>query len=534
MPFPTHSPAPHPARAIGSLTAALSLLLSSFPLGQTTAQTPPPTPGSNPALAALDTLRSQFQRQVLTQSQTLSDQYERALARHELERAQAGDYEEAARIKQRRDQIQALFQVEGLQLIDPLAIPLTATAVKGTGIVTNTDGSIAGWRSSSHFAEWTNVKINPGEYYLELDYLMFDAPIVTTSGVIRAEPTALFEFFEVSLLAGAADNRRSFEITLGRDSTAYKSLRIGPIPYTRSPLTLRLVASRSYPGNVMRMKNIRLVPATPLPQPTTAGAAPLPADPTQALAALRSEFASALTTAYAPLLSDYNAQLETLRRSHPEWKNWIEAEQRQITRQTSKKNSKTTPTALPRPLATLGGIAGAQDWPEVRYLPDPKNTGDRFQVQTEDQTLTIRLQWIRCAPPDDQATAPADPSAASEFSKHFNIASEDSALFGRAAKEFTAGYLEGKTFRLLTRSNPDPDGSYPALLFLPDVGLFQTVLIDQGLAAVTGKPANSGGTLERALLRSLIEREDEAKNRDPRPGAWALSRKPLAPPATNP
>jgi hypothetical protein len=493
------------------------------PFAALLAQTPSPT---SPEMAAFESLRSQFQRQVLSQSQTLSEQYERALARLELERAQSGDYEEAAQIKERRDQIQALFQAGGISLLDPLAIPLSAAAVKGNGIVTNADGSIAGWRSSSHFAEWANVKIVPGDHYLELEYLMLDAPIVTNSGVIRAEPTALFEFFEVSLLAGASENRRSFEINLGRDSTAYTPLRIGPINFTRSPLTLRLVASRSYPGNVMRMKNLRLVPATAQTKGNDAGPpTPVPSDPSKALAALRTEFANALATAYQPINSDYSTQLQNLLRAQPQWKTWIEAEQRLIARQSNGKTPKPSAVGLPRPLASLGSIAGSQDWPEARFVPHDQNTGDRFLVQAEDQTFTIRLQWIRCAPP-----SPTDqPTAAAEFSKHFSIASEDSALFGRAAKEFTSGYLEGKTFRLLTRTTADSDGSYPALLFLPDVGIYQNVLIDQGLAAVIGKSSSTNGTLERALLRSLIEREQDAKNRDLRPGAWALSRSPSAP-----
>lgn len=519
--FPSSRVLCRSVRDLRLIVSVLSLLSMAY-ASQLFAQN---APQASPEMTAFIGLRSQFQRQIISQSQTLSEQYERALARHELERAQAGDYEGAAQIKSRRDQIQTLFQASGLSLTDPLAIPLSVSSAKGTGIVTNADGSIAGWRSSSHFAEWSNIKITPGDYFLELDYLMLDAPIVTTSGVIRAEPTALFEFFEVSLLAGAAENRRSFEISLGRDSTAYSSLRIGPINYTRSPLTLRLIASRSYPGNVMRMKNIRLVPATS-PSPGNDVGPPTPNDPSSAqeLAALRAEFTSALAAAYEPIETAYTNQLQSFLRQQPQWKTWIEAEQRTIARQFNSQKAKSPSAALPRPIATLGGIAGSQDWPEVSFMPDEKNTGDRFLVQAEDQTFLIRLQWIRCAPP----AANVEESDTSLFSKHFAITDEDSALFGRAAKTFTAGYLEGKTFRLLTRSTPDSDGCFQALLFLPDVGLYQNVLIDQGLAAVVGKTSTTGGTLERALLRSLQEREQEAKSRDPQPGAWALSRGALA------
>ena len=105
----------------------------------------------------------------------------------------------------------------------------------------------------------------------------------------------------------------------------------------------------------------------------------------------------------------------------------------------------------------------------------------------------------------------------------FRIDVEDALAVGRAAQEFTAGYLRGKTLRLMARPMLEGASEIEALVFLPDVGLFQNVLIDQGLAALY-VPINKKGSMgENALLKSLFDREQAAKTRVPPSGAWALS-----------
>jgi len=98
---------------------------------------------------------------------------------------------------------------------------------------------------------------------------------------------------------------------------------------------------------------------------------------------------------------------------------------------------------------------------------------------------------------------------------------------GRAAREFTAGYLRDKPLRLLIRPDRDKDGTMAALLFLPNVGLYQNVLVDHGLAAVVPPPSDKQrNAMERAFLGTLSAHEATAKNRKPAPGAWALSADP--------
>jgi len=478
-------------------------------------------------LESLKNLRDTFYQQIKNQSQTLNDQYERALARIESELAEAGDYDQAIQVKKRRDQLQQLQ--DATALATSLALPLTLDSAKSVGVTAGTDGALSGWRLASHYAEWTLAKVAPGDYFLELDSVMTalpPPPADTSLGikpkVEEPEETALFEVFEVSLLAGAADNRRSFELKLSANGNAeFTPQRIGPMRFARSPITLRLSAARSYPANFIRIANLRLIPATAIPATPPA---PTPADTvagTTAIPEIRKALSAALQEAYGPLDAAYMDKLKALAIQYPEWKSQLETERLALEKRSSsrQKQFESGSLLLPKPIATLGGISGFQDLENVTFVEHPDNAGDRFRVSHEGQEFFIRLLWLHCERPTAQGAA--QPST-SPFRQHFNLSAEDAALFGRAALQFTTGYLTGKSFRLLTRNNPDPDGTFPALIFLPDIGLFHNLLIDQGLAAVTDK-SHGGSTLERALHRSIEDREQEARNRTPRPGAWALS-----------
>lgn len=514
-----------PARFRLTPRAALLALL-----GLGAAPLPGQIPGPPTEIEAFRQRRSQFQIQVLAQSQKLTEQYERALARLEAELAEAGDYEQAREVKKRREQLQALYASGNGLAVENTAIPLPVAQAKGTGVSLMNEDTLTGWRSASHFAEWSGVRLTPGEYYLEFDYLMLEAPRVGAAGVVSADPIVLLEFFEVSLLAGAAEVPRSFELRLSRNNNAPPApMRIGPVRFTRTPVTLRLSATRSHPGNVILLKNPRLVPAPALvaDSPPAAPATP-PPSPASDIAVVKEALAAALTAAYQPVLEAQISRLRELALRQPDWQPFIDAELRVLERRLAgtdkRKNTRAESLPLPKPIATLGGISGFQDIEGATFVPHPDNTGDRFRVRFQDQECFIRLLWLRCAPPAE----PGEAGGESAFSRHFGIAAEDAALFGRAAREFTSGYLEGKTFRILARGAADADGTLPALVFLDDIGLYHWVLIDQGLAAVIGKPG-SGGTLERAFLRSLLDREAEARRREPRPGAWALSQPPSPP-----
>jgi hypothetical protein len=166
--------------------------------------------------------------------------------------------------------------------------------------------------------------------------------------------------------------------------------------------------------------------------------------------------------------------------------------------------------------STPAGVAGFEDVDGARFINDPKNAGDRIMVEHGERRMMVRLLWAQCAPLNEK-----DP-AAKVFARRFRIDEADIPDLARAAQEFTAGYLEGKPLRLLIRPGKDKDGAVAALVFLPDVGLYQNVLIGQGLGYVEAVFRNARRpAMERAMLGTLYDREQKARTQ--KIGGWALS-----------
>ena len=469
------------------------------------------TPAQEPT--ALTTARSAFLRQVMADSQLLTQQYERALAKVELEVAAAGDYEEARAIRQRREQLQALYA----GTVSSLATPLPLTQARMMGSAQASGETLGSWRSNGSGAEWQNFRIMPGSYHLEFEANMSDAPVagsVYASSKLQPQQTAMFEFDEVTLLGLDEDNHRSFEITHSPDEITFTTVRVGPLKFSRSPATLRFAAPDGYPANIIRIRNLRLVPVTDAAAASTTALPPTSSTTAmqQASAALK----TAIDAARKGVTTKYLDELNDLAVTKPTLKEQIVAETRRIERQGKQKIGQTSMHAQ---TTTSGGFSGFEDIMDARLADEEPVSGERFKVVYEGRTLLVRLLWIDCAPVEE-----ADETGVKRFAKHFNIEAEDVIAVGRTAREFTTSYLRDKPLRLLIRPDRDKDGTMAALLFLPNVGLYQNVLVNHGLAAVV-PPAREKqhNAMERAFLATLSEIENAAKNRHPPPGAWALA-----------
>lgn len=469
------------------------------------AQTP-----AAPEPVALTTTRSSFLRQVMLDSQLLTEQYERALGKAEIEVALAGDYEEARAIRERREELRALYAGTASSLATPL--PLSQARMMGSAQPSGE--TLSGWRSNGSGAEWQNFRLVPGSYHLEFEVNMSDAPIagsIYASSKFQPQKTATFEFNEVTLLGDSAENRRTFDIEHSPDETTFATIRVGPLNFTRSPITLRFANTSGYPANIIRIRNLRLMPVT---EKNEAAAVSNPPDSTASLQQAALELKNALEESRKAASSSYLASLDAIASKEPALKNQIEAEKRRIEQGSPRSKG---PSGLRAITAGAGSLNGFEDLDEALLSNEEPEAGDRFKIVHEGRTLSIRLLWVSCVPPDSHSKRVKD------FASYFKIEDEDAIAVGRAAREFTAGYLRDKPLRLLLRPDRDKDGTAAALVFVPGVGLYQNILIDHGMAALALPPQDARrNATEKALIASLTARENAARRRNPPPGGWAL------------
>ncbi len=446
--------------------------------------------------------------QALADSQRITEQYVLALSAREAALAAAGDYEEAKHFQQRRAQLQSLYFGS---TVDSHAIVLPLTAARLVGSIQASGDILSNWRSNGSGAEWSQFKLTPGRYHLEFEANMIDAPVAFASAKMQPQEKASFTFAEVTQLISTGTNTATFEITQSADETTFIPVRTGPLTFTRSPITLRLVANSGYPANLIRLRNLRLVPVTE----TATVSAPIEA--AAALKTVRDDLAAELLVSQKRAIDDYRNTLSALTTSKPALKEAITAEAQRLDRLTTRRQS--TPLLSP-PAAFATATSSLQDFDILTgaMLADgPPAAGDRFKVIHDGKTIAVRLLWVASPPPE------SDTKSIPQLAKHFGIESAAAVSIGRLARDFTDQYLRSKPLRLLAYPQPDRDGTLAVLVVLQDIGLYQNVLIDQGLAAVQPPPSvNKAAITENALLSSLIAREEAIRKRSSPPGAWAL------------
>lgn len=470
----------------------------------------------------LSAARKEALNRILAASRQLTEQYVRALARLEDELAAASDYDAAIAVQARIRELGSAIQAGPASATNANAIALASTSAKTTGSLFVDGEVLTGWRTHGSTAEWTLPALAPGRYALELSYHLSDAPVSaigSTANLSRfsAVETAAFKFSEVSLLAPA--NTRNLQLTKSADASTYNTARTEPLNFTRSRTTVKLEAADAYPANVIRIKNIRLIPLPDTPPATTT--APTPNVPQQNVSALRQVFQKQLATVRSSLLERYESELRTFAAqpavaADRDLLEDAEQEQRRARMELASPSpmiQRKAPGSLAR-----SALDGFEDLPNARLVIDPASTADRIKVEHDGRQFWISLAWVRCPP-----ATPDDKDALAASVKHFGIVEEDALTVGRVAREFTQGYLEGKPLRLLVRARKNDGQPAQALVFLDGVGLFQSVLVDHGFAALS-IPAGSERKpiLETTLINLIRERERTASARKPAPGAWAF------------
>jgi len=479
-------------------TSLLGLfLILALPAQAQTAATPPP----------LEETRQAFLQRVRLASGSLNDYYEKALASLETSLAALGDYEQARAVKARRADLTALSAATP---DTAPGLPLLIEKAKLSGSTLATADSLQGWRTTNCAAEWIIPRFTPGTYQLVLTYLMAPRrpPRPQVSPLAPLEEVPML-FHESSLLASAAKNSLPIKLTMTGGENKLLTVE-GSIELTRAPVVLRLVNQASSPMNEIIIRDLKLIPLA------TAASTPLTASTShpflEELKLLQAAQASKLTAAQKPLIDVYLSELAAISAPLPEAAEAIASEQQRVKKLLEGKAPK-------RPVGLK--LDNFEELANAHFVPDPANTGDAFIIEHQGQQQRIRLAWIACPP-----LKPAEQKPLKLVLDRFGISPEAALSLGQSAQEFTALYLEGRPLRLLLRQDHKANEAAQALLFVEDIGLFQNVLIDQGLA-VLDAPANKGrNPLESALLTGLQEREAAARKQSPAPGGWGQRTQP--------
>lgn len=442
----------------------------------------------------LESMRKSLLQEVIGQSATLAEQYERALAKLETELATAGDYETAQKVKQRRDEILAVYR--GGYLPEG-AVALALDQVKLSGSAEVRGDELTGWRSSSAMAEWSAISVPPGEYVLDLEASVHEMPATG----LRAAPKDQVEFTlsEVSLLPGAEMNQNRFVVTSSKKEGVWQNVRLGPLRLERRQVALRLMPQTGFPANRVSFRHLRLVPT----KPAVIQAADLPqTDPLQ-------ESRAALEKTLARSLSEVLRTHEEQRKQQGLPPDARTAELSALLKE------KGAAQMLARVLKQAGNLQGWIDVEQAMLIQPEKAEGDRFLIQYGEETQSVRLMWIEGIPLAE------DEGKARSLAERLNLDPAALSPLASASRDFTLAYLQGRGFRVMMRPSPGPDGRHAALVFIPGVGLYQNVLVEQGLAFVQPRDRSSGAGLEEGFYASLElsqKRAQRLKN-----GAWAMT-----------
>jgi hypothetical protein len=461
---------------------------------------------------SLKTLRKGFHQGLIIASGSLNDFYARALATSESYYASKGDYEQARAIKARREDLAALGLIAANALPPTVnSIPLAVETARTYGVVSAKSGELVNWRSSSCAAEWTLSKFTPGTYQIQLIYTM--TPKTPPTGTTKSGPepakTLNYVFKESSLLAAAATTKNECPIALETTKEATTLLSTGTIQLTRPPMNLRLAATASYPGNILVIRDIKLIQTT-APNAPTATKTTAPLRLGDELTKLRAELPDALAKARADAFDAYSKKLDQLVTASPK--------DESLATQAENEKRRAKKTLSNVAVKQTGTQESFDELDDVHFMLDPANTGDRFKVITKDgKEMHIRLALVSCAPSDP--TAREMKTVTGKFGidvdAAFNLAGD--------AQVFAAEYLQGRSLSLLIKPAKDKAEIPEALVFVANIGLFQNVLIDHGLAVVdVPPPATKSSTHESEYVQLVKERETQARKQTPRPGGWGL------------
>jgi len=240
----------------------------------------------------LSRLRTEHEKAMASACRLVDDIHRLTLRQLERERAEAGDYELAARVKARLD---TLEHAPGTAAIVPPPLTHTLMAARAqTRDGANTEGGreYVDFRKTGGKALWDLLGLEKGTYEVYLTYSVglprFDE---TTLGEgtepPREAPGGTIAFGEVSGLGGAPGTLLEKKVVTTGAWENYIRESIGRHEFKNASATVKLEAVTATTGGLLRLRQVELVKvvAAPEPGPETADGA---AGVARSLQALRS------------------------------------------------------------------------------------------------------------------------------------------------------------------------------------------------------------------------------------------------------
>lgn len=212
----------------------------------------------------LTKLRTEHEKALASASRLIDDIHRLTLRQLERERAEAGDYDTAARVKERLD---AMERSPGAAAIVPPPLTHTLPAARAlTRDGANTEGGreYVDFRKAGGKALWDVLGLEKGTFEVFLTYSVglprFDESALSDgSGGTREAPGGAIAFSEVTGLAGgAAPTLEKRVVTTGAwDNFIRESL--GRYEFRNASPTVKLEATSATEGGVLRLRQVELV-----------------------------------------------------------------------------------------------------------------------------------------------------------------------------------------------------------------------------------------------------------------------------------
>ncbi len=307
------------AGTIHFLSGVATVLLAG-PAGGAFGQTAPASGGLAGELARA---KAEADRAVEVAAKSSVESYLLALRLVEKQRAEAGDYEGAARARDQAAQVEkpaaSPASAGPASAVPRGGIVLAAAAARtNAGATTNRALDLIEFNKPDCTAQWELLKFEPGVYEIWMTYSL--APLVPPAKALTSDGSpapyiktgGVVDVGEVSALRQDLPLPKVEPLIPTGSWETFARLNLGTAEFKSKSLSLRVLAREAREGGLMRLRRVELIPAAAI------AAEPVPVKPAEAtpvkatLASLRGEAGKSIGASMLQVRKTYETKLEAM------------------------------------------------------------------------------------------------------------------------------------------------------------------------------------------------------------------------------